>query len=31
LGGAITRQMLCQKTWKRIWPELIPAKKKAVV
>lgn len=21
-GGAITRQMLCQKTWRGIWPEL---------
>lgn len=28
LGGAITRQMLCQKTWKRIWPELMPSKTK---
>ncbi len=22
-GGALTRQMLCQKTWRGIWPELI--------
>ena len=22
-NGEITRQMLCQKTWDRIWPELI--------
>lgn len=21
-GGVITRQMLCQKTWRGIWPEL---------
>ena len=21
-GGVITRQMLCQKTWQEIWPEL---------
>ena len=21
-GGAVTRQMLCQKTWQGIWPEL---------
>ena len=28
LGGAITRQMLCQKTWKHIWPELISRKQK---
>lgn len=24
-GGVITRQMLCQKTWKEIWPELAQA------
>lgn len=22
-NGALTRQMLCQKTWRGIWPELI--------
>lgn len=22
-GGVITRQMLCQKTWQGIWPELV--------
>lgn len=21
-GGALTRQMLCQETWRGIWPEL---------
>lgn len=21
-GGALTRQMLCQRTWQGIWPEL---------
>lgn len=21
-GGALTRQMLCQKTWRGIWPDL---------
>jgi DNA-binding transcriptional regulator YdaS (Cro superfamily) len=24
-GGVITRQMLCQKTWRGIWPELLIA------
>ena len=22
-GGVISRQMICQKTWRGIWPELI--------
>ena len=22
-GGELTRRMLCQKTWHRIWPELV--------
>lgn len=26
--GVITRQMLCQKTWKGIWPDLGKPKKK---
>lgn len=25
--GAITRQMLCQKTWEGIWPDLKQAKR----
>ena len=24
-GGALTRQMLCQRTWRGIWPELAAA------
>ena len=28
-GGLLTRQMLCQKTWRGIWPELAGRKKKA--
>ena len=24
-GGLITRQMLCQRTWRGIWPELVVA------
>jgi DNA-binding transcriptional regulator YdaS (Cro superfamily) len=24
-GGELTRQMLCQKTWQGIWPELASA------
>jgi len=24
-GGAITRKMICQKTWQAIWPELVEA------
>ena len=24
--GRVTRQMVCQETWQRIWPELVEAK-----
>lgn len=28
-SGAVTRQMLCQKTWRGIWPELIKGRQAA--
>ena len=30
-GGELTRQMLCQKTWAAIWPELVTAEYPAPV
>ncbi|MDO9277147.1 MAG: hypothetical protein Q7U05_01110 [Polaromonas sp.] len=28
-GGVLTRQMICQKTWQGIWPELANTKEAA--
>ena len=28
-GGVLTRQMICQKTWQGIWPELATTKEAA--